>query len=72
MARKVTNQQAAVSTIGAWAVGFIIFFPILWMILTSFKTELDAFSTPPKFLFFHWTRRITASSRNAATIFCTR
>jgi len=55
MARRTTNSQVAVSTIGAWIVGFIIFFPILWMILTSFKTELDAFATPPKFLFFHWT-----------------
>src|SRR5256885_178624 len=55
MARRTTNTNVAVSTIGAWVVGFIIFFPILWMILTSFKTELDAFSTPPKFLFFHWT-----------------
>ena len=25
------------------------------MVLTSFKTELEAFSTPPKFLFFDWT-----------------
>jgi len=55
MARRTTNSQVAVSTVGAWIVGFIIFFPILWMILTSFKTELDAFATPPKFLFFHWT-----------------
>jgi sorbitol/mannitol transport system permease protein len=55
MARKVTTRQAAVSTVGAWIVGLVIFFPILWMILTSFKTELDAFATPPKFLFFHWT-----------------
>jgi polyol transport system permease protein len=39
----------------AWAVGFIIFFPILWTFLTSFKSELDAFAFPPKFLFFHWT-----------------
>ena len=39
----------------AWVVAFLIFFPILWTFLTSFKTELDAFSMPPKFLFFHWT-----------------
>ena len=39
----------------AWTVGFLIFFPILWTILTSFKTELEAFSIPPKFLFFDWT-----------------
>jgi len=44
-----------VSTIAAWFFGFLIFLPILWMFLTSFKTELDAFSMPPKFLFFHWT-----------------
>jgi len=39
----------------AWLAGFIVFFPILWMILTSFKTELEAFSTPPSFVFFDWT-----------------
>jgi sorbitol/mannitol transport system permease protein len=44
-----------VTTALAWAVGFVLFFPILWMVLTSFKTELEAFSTPPKFLFFQWT-----------------
>ena len=55
MARMVTPRRVAISTIGAWLAGFLIFFPILWMIITSFKTELEAFSTPPKFLFFHWT-----------------
>jgi sorbitol/mannitol transport system permease protein len=39
----------------AWSAAFVIFFPILWMVLTSFKTELDAFALPPKFLFFDWT-----------------
>ena len=33
----------------------MIFFPILWMVLASFKTELEAFAIPPSFLFFHWT-----------------
>ena len=55
MARRTTATKTAVSTAAAWLVGFIIFFPILWMMLTSFKTELEAFSTPPSFLFFHWT-----------------
>jgi sorbitol/mannitol transport system permease protein len=35
----------------AWAIAALIFFPILWMILTSLKTELDAIATPPQFLF---------------------
>src|ERR1700730_15820176 len=54
MARKVTAKRVWVSTAGAWLCGFLIFLPILWMVLTSFKTELDAFSMPPKLL-FHWT-----------------
>lgn len=55
MARRDSASRVFVSTLAAWAVGFLIFFPILWMVLTSFKTELEAFSTPPSFLFFHWT-----------------
>ncbi len=38
----------------AWAIGLAIFFPILWTILTGFKTEADAIASPPKFLFFDW------------------
>jgi len=55
MARTATTRQVAISTVAAWVCGFLIFFPILWMVLTSFKTELDAFATPPSFLFFDWT-----------------
>jgi len=55
MARRVSIARAATITVVAWMVGFVIFFPILWMVLTSFKTELEAFSMPPKFLRFHWT-----------------
>ena len=55
MARTATTQRVAISTAGAWLFGFLIFFPILWMILASFKTELEAFAIPPSFLFFHWT-----------------
>lgn len=32
-------------------VAFLMFFPILWMVLTSFKTEQIAFAFPPKFIF---------------------
>lgn len=55
MARHVSAQRRIVTTVAAWAVGFLIFFPILWMALASFKTELEAFTTPPSFLFFEWT-----------------
>jgi sorbitol/mannitol transport system permease protein len=52
--KKSTSQRVGV-TILAWVVAFLIFFPILWTILTSFKSELDAIAMPPKFLFFNWT-----------------
>ncbi len=55
MARMATKRRVAVSTVAAWLFGFLIFFPILWMVLASFKTELEAFAVPPSFLFFHWT-----------------
>ena len=34
----------------AWIVGLLFFFPIFWMIFTSFKTDADA--VKPEFLFF--------------------
>jgi len=55
MARAVSVRRRTVTSIAAWVLGFLIFFPILWTILTSFKTELEAFAIPPKFLFFDWT-----------------
>jgi len=55
MARSVTPQRKMINTAIAWAVGSVIFFPILWTILTSFKSEADAIAFPPKILFFDWT-----------------
>jgi sorbitol/mannitol transport system permease protein len=55
MARAVTTQRKAFNTFLAWAIGFLIFFPILWTILTSFKTEAVAIANPPVFLGFEWT-----------------
>ncbi|WP_099867510.1 carbohydrate ABC transporter permease [Pararhizobium haloflavum] len=55
MARAISTRRKLTFTAIGWAVGLLIFFPVLWTILTSFKTELDAISIPPKFLFFDWT-----------------
>jgi len=55
MARTASPRRKALITALAWAIGFAIFFPILWTILTSFKSEGDAIASPPKFLFFDWT-----------------
>ena len=55
MARAATTQRKAFNTLLAWCIGLLIFFPILWTILTSFKTEAQAINDPPIFLFFDWT-----------------
>ena len=55
MARAVKKQRRIITTIAAWTIGLIIFFPIFWTILTSFKTEAQAINDPPLFFTFDWT-----------------
>ena len=55
MARAATTNQKIGYTAAAWAVGLLIFFPVLWTILTSFKTEVSAVASPPEFLGADWT-----------------
>ena len=55
MARAVTPRRKWINTIAAWSVALILFFPILWTILTSFKPEAQAVASPPIFLGFDWT-----------------
>jgi sorbitol/mannitol transport system permease protein len=42
MARAVSNRRKVVATAAAWLVAFVIFFPILYMVITSLKTEPEA------------------------------
>ncbi|KAA0971628.1 carbohydrate ABC transporter permease [Aureimonas fodinaquatilis] len=55
MARAVSTRRKLIFTVIAWFFGLLIFFPVLWTVLTSFKSELDAIAIPPKYLFFEWT-----------------
>jgi sorbitol/mannitol transport system permease protein len=69
MALKQTMGRRLGFTAAAWLVAFLIFFPILWMFLTSFKSEADAYAIPPKFLFFHWTTENYAEVQSRADYF---
>jgi len=55
MARAVSTPRKLAFTAIGWSIGLLIFFPILWTAITSFKTEGEAIASPPSFLFFHWT-----------------
>lgn len=51
MARKVSLKRKISFTALALFFGCLMFFPIFWMILTSFKTEIDAIASPPLVVF---------------------
>jgi sorbitol/mannitol transport system permease protein len=55
MARAHSPRRRLLVTLAAWAVAFVIFFPVLWMILTSFKTEVSAVASPPQLFTADWT-----------------
>lgn len=55
MARAATPRRILITTIAAWTVALLIFFPVLWMILTSFKTEASAVASPPQLFSADWT-----------------
>ena len=55
MARSVTPLRKLLFTLAAWSVALLIFFPVFWTILTSFKTEASAVASPPEFLGADWT-----------------
>ncbi|TIR42056.1 MAG: carbohydrate ABC transporter permease [Mesorhizobium sp.] len=42
MARAVSTQHKTIATAAAWIVALLIFFPILYTIITSFKSEQEA------------------------------
>ena len=52
MARQTTFTPAyALRTLGAWGVALLLFFPLGWLLLTAFKTELQAIAIPPELFF---------------------
>ncbi len=55
MARKTTTGQRALITVAAWGIGILISYPIIWTILTSFKTAATAIASPPVWFNFDWT-----------------
>ncbi len=46
------REQASIAwTIVAWIVGLVVFFPVLYIVATGFKSEANAISLPPKLIF---------------------
>ena len=45
-----TLLPTTIRTVAAWAVTLLLFFPLGWLFLTAFKTELQAIAVPPLFV----------------------
>jgi sorbitol/mannitol transport system permease protein len=55
MAVKQTSNRAVVLGIVAWAIGILMFFPIMWTAIAAFKAESDAYSLPQTLFVSPWT-----------------
>jgi sorbitol/mannitol transport system permease protein len=51
MAMRGARSGVVWAGIIGWTAALLMFFPIFWMLLTAFKTEIDAVSTPPQIFF---------------------
>jgi len=51
MARAISTKMKLINTAVAGTVGFLMFFPILWIAIVSLKTESDAIRAPLEILF---------------------
>ena len=45
------NLGLWIRTIAAWLVTLIVVFPLIWLVLTAFKTEQQAIAIPPQLFF---------------------
>jgi len=48
---KKTGVGGILLTLLGWTVALLMFFPLLWLLLTAFKSEADAFAVTPHFIF---------------------
>lgn len=49
---RVRREEASLAwAVVAWAVGLVAFFPVLYLVLTGFKTEAAAIKLPPRLIF---------------------
>ena len=49
--KQLAHLKDQIAVVAAWIVAVLFFFPIFWMVLTSFKTELQAIAVPPMLFF---------------------
>jgi sorbitol/mannitol transport system permease protein len=51
MAKPRQTLTLVLRTVAAWLATLLVCFPLIWLVLTAFKTEQQAISVPPEFFF---------------------
>ncbi len=69
MARTASPTRKLLVTVLCWAIAFVIFFPILWIVILSFKSEGDAIKTPLAMLAASWTLETYADVQERSDYF---
>ncbi|CAA9382609.1 MAG: Various polyols ABC transporter, permease protein 2 [uncultured Nocardioidaceae bacterium] len=49
--RRTNKTGGTLLTVATWAIGLAFFFPVLWLLITAFKQEVDASTDTPKLIF---------------------
>jgi sorbitol/mannitol transport system permease protein len=49
--RPVFSLPLLLRTLAAWSITLLVVFPLIWLLLTAFKTEQQAIAIPPQLLF---------------------
>ena len=49
--KQINTALHVLRTVLSWATALFLFFPLGWLVLTAFKTELQAIAVPPLFVF---------------------
>jgi sorbitol/mannitol transport system permease protein len=69
MARATSRRRQFVTGLAAWSLGLVLFFPILWIVLLSFKSEGDAIAAPWAMLTAPWTFEAYAEVQSRSDYF---
>ena len=69
MAIKVSKRRRLIFAILAWVIGILMFFPVLWTAIASFKAESDAYSLPQTMFISPWTTENYAEVQERSDVF---
>ena len=69
MAIKVSKRRRLTFAILAWIIGILMFFPVLWTAIASFKAESDAYSLPQTMFISPWTTENYAEVQERSDVF---